>query len=110
MKNAVKMLFTIIVCSSLFACGGSGGGSNSAKEPPVNQAPTVLAGDDQSITLPDNTVVLTANIKGNGSYSVLWTQVSGPVNTTFSAQSSSSTNAEFSKPGLYTLRVTANDS
>ncbi len=107
MKNAVKSLLAIIVSISLTACGG---GSSGGTETPVNQAPTILAGNEQSITLPDNTVALTADIKGNGSYSVLWTQVTGPADTVFSEPSSSNTNAEFSKPGLYTLMVTASDS
>ncbi|HEX4997632.1 MAG TPA: hypothetical protein VFY29_05375 [Terriglobia bacterium] len=80
----------------------------------VNQAPAVDAGPDQSSTLPEG-VVLSGIVADDGLPSgalvtSLWTQVSGPGLVTFGDPSSPSTPATFSTPGVYTLRLAANDS
>ena len=81
-------------------------------QPPVNQAPTVNAGTDQSITLPSS-----ANLAGSASddglpsntLTVSWSQVSGPGTSTFVDASNATTSVSFSTDGTYVLRLTAND-
>ena len=85
-----------------------GGGS-------TNQAPTVNAGADQTVTLPNSaSVVGTASDDGlpnpPGTITTTWSQVSGPGTTTFGNPNSLSTTASFSTAGVYVLRLTASDS
>jgi fibro-slime domain-containing protein/RHS repeat-associated protein len=81
---------------------------------PLNKAPLVSAGPDQTITLP-----ATANLQGTvtddglpagTTPTVSWSVVSGPGTVTFGNSSSPITTASFSKGGTYVLRLTANDS
>ena len=81
---------------------------------PTNQAPTVSAGPDKAVTLPNS-----ANLTGSGSDDGLpnppaamtfsWTKVSGPGTVTFGAPTSLTTTASFSASGSYVLRLTASD-
>ncbi len=83
--------------------------------PPTNQAPTVNAGVDQTVTLPDN-ASLVGSTSDDGlpnppaSVTVTWSQVSGPGTTTFANPSARSTTASFTAAGAYVLRLTASDS
>ena len=83
--------------------------------PPTNQAPTVNAGVDQTVTLPDN-ASLVGSTSDDGlpnppaSVTVTWSQVSGPGTTTFANPSALSTTASFTAAGVYVLRLTASDS
>ncbi len=80
-----------------------------------NQAPTVNAGSDFSVTLP-----APANLFGlagddglpnpPGAFTVTWSKVSGPGTVTFGNVASLATTAQFSQPGDYVLRLTASDS
>ena len=89
-----------------YASGGGG---------PVNQAPVVAAGVDQSVTLPAS-----ATLEGAASddglpsppaaLTTTWSQVSGPGTVTFQNPSSLSTAASFSAAGVYLLRLSASDS
>ncbi len=79
--------------------------------PPVNQAPTVNAGADQTITLPSQ-----ASISGTASdddptasLTYLWTKVSGPGTVAFSNEKALNTSVTFSAAGTYVLNLTAND-
>ncbi len=78
----------------------------------TNQAPTVNAGADQTITLPSS-ATLTATVSDDGLPLWLphteWTEVSGPGTVTFSAPTSATTTASFSAAGTYVLRLTASD-
>lgn len=79
----------------------------------TNQAPTVNAGSDKTITLPA-TATLTATVSDDGlpvgsSLTRSWTRVSGPGTVTFSAPSSATTSASFSTAGAYVLRLTVSD-
>ncbi len=82
---------------------------------PVNQAPTVNAGVDQTVTLP-NTASLLGTASDDGlptspaAVTVTWSQVSGPGTTTFGNANSLSTSASFTTVGVYVLRLTASDS
>lgn len=80
----------------------------------TNMAPTVNAGQDQSVTLT-NTVTLTATATDDGlpnppgqlTYS--WSKVTGAGDVTFSNQTALSTQVSFSQAGTFTLRFSASD-
>src|SRR4030095_4652971 len=80
-----------------------------------NQAPTVNAGPDQSITLPA-LATLTGTVTDDklpnppASVTVTWSKVSGPGTVTFATPNAPQTTATFSLAGAYVLRLTANDS
>lgn len=80
---------------------------------PANQAPTVNAGADQTITLPAN-APLDGTVSDDGlpappTVATTWSQVSGPGTVTFANASAVDTTATFAVDGVYTLRLTAND-
>lgn len=78
----------------------------------VNQAPTVNAGADVSVTQPALvTLNGTATDDGlpNGTLTVAWSETSGPGTATFGSPASFSTSASFSQPGTYVLTLTADD-
>jgi RHS repeat-associated protein len=82
--------------------------------PPVNRAPTVNAGADQTITLPTNSVNLQGAASDDGlpqgtTLTYQWSRVSGPGPATFSAATSLMTTASFTQAGNYVLRLTASD-
>lgn len=88
---------------------------NDIAPPQVNRPPTADAGPDQTITLPTEVVSLngTATDDGLPSGSTLlttWTKISGPGPVSFSALDNTVTTATFTDPGVYVLRLTANDS
>ncbi len=80
---------------------------------PVNQAPVVAAGADQTIA-----TAATARLTGfatddglpNGTLTLSWSKVSGPGTVTFTQPNLAATNASFSASGVYVLRLTASDS
>jgi hypothetical protein len=81
---------------------------------PVNQAPTVNAGNDQTVTLPVSaTLNGTANDDGlpapPATLTTTWSRVSGPGTVTFGNANALSTSASFSVAGTYVLRLTAFD-
>lgn len=82
---------------------------------PNNQAPTVNAGQDQTITLP-NSATLQGQASDDGNpnppaqLTLTWTKQDGPGNVTFSSPNTAITQASFSIAGTYTLRLTASDS
>jgi hypothetical protein len=79
----------------------------------VNQAPSVSAGADKTVTLAAGATLLgSASDDGlpNGSSLITsWTKVSGPGTVQFSNAAGLSTTATFSAAGSYTLRLTASD-
>jgi RHS repeat-associated protein len=81
---------------------------------PVNQPPTVNAGADQMITLP-NAASLQGTATDDGlptgsTLSVTWSKVSGPGSVSFSNATGLTTTASFTAAGVYVLRLTASDS
>jgi hypothetical protein len=81
---------------------------------PINLAPVVNAGANQTITLP-----ATATLNGSAtddaqppgsSLSYSWTKVAGPGTVSFANANAAETTATFSTAGSYTLRLTADDS
>ena len=82
---------------------------------PHNDAPSVNAGPDQTISLPanaalDGTVTDDGLPNPPGAVTTTWTKVSGPGTVTFADANAIDTSASFSAAGTYTLRLTANDS
>jgi RHS repeat-associated protein len=79
-----------------------------------NQPPSVNAGPDRTITLP-NTATLdgTATDDGwpeGGTLAASWSVVSGSGAVTFNQPNAAATVASFAEPGEYVLRLTAGDS
>lgn len=80
----------------------------SVQVPGANSPPSVSAGPDQIIRLPQkaNLLATTAN---DGPLSVNWASVFGPATVTFTPPASALTSATFTAPGVYVLRVTVSD-
>lgn len=78
-----------------------------------NETPVVEAGANQTITLPAAVhlagSVSDATFPPGGALRVTWSKVNGPGNVTFAAPDQVSTEAGFSAPGPYVLRLTATD-
>ncbi len=78
----------------------------------ANRPPTVDAGIDQTITLPDS-ATLTGTVSDDGVPTAVvtssWTQVSGPGPVTFGSPNATTTSAGFSAPGTYVLQLAASD-
>src|SRR5262249_2870469 len=77
---------------------------------PPNQPPTVSAGPNQSIVLPNNTVALNGSASSTqppGSpVTVQWTQVSGSGTVTFANPTQPVTQASFPSAGTYVVQLT----
>jgi hypothetical protein len=80
--------------------------------PPVNQAPVVNAGSDQTITFPSS-ATLNGSTSDDGlpsnTLSNTWSKHSGPGTVTFGDAADLSTTVGFSEEGTYVLRLTASD-
>lgn len=83
--------------------------------PPVNQPPTVNAGADQGIILPNNSVTLAGTVANpdglpaGGSVTASWSVFSGPAGVNFGDANAATTTATFATAGVYVLRLTGND-
>ena len=79
-------------------------------------APTVSAGNNQTITLPVDTVSLDGTVSDDGlpnppaTVTTAWSKVSGPGTVTFTDSTAIDTIATFSTFGSYVLRLSADDS
>ncbi|MFH1377354.1 MAG: nucleoside hydrolase-like domain-containing protein, partial [Planctomycetota bacterium] len=95
--------------------GGESSASNTATATtqsggPSNNAPTVDAGADQSITLPVDTVNLNGTVTDpDNTPATLWSFVSGPGSVAFGNPNAVDTTAAFTTAGVYVLRLEAND-
>ena len=74
----------------------------------LDTPPVVSAGADAGITLPTTQASLEGTVTDNGSVTTTWSQMSGPVGVTFA--NAVDTTATFPGAGVYTLRLTADDS
>ncbi|HEX7152041.1 MAG TPA: PKD domain-containing protein [Thermoanaerobaculia bacterium] len=88
---------------------------NDVPPPPINRPPSVVAGANQTTTLPSDTIQLEGTVSDDGlptgtTLSVQWTKVSGPGTVTFSSATSAATSATFGAAGTYVLRLAASDS
>jgi hypothetical protein len=80
--------------------------------PGTNGPPTVDAGPDQTVTLPNvATMAGSATDDGlpSGTLTTAWSQVSGPGTASFTDPSSPTTTVSFSDAGVYVLELTADD-
>ena len=81
---------------------------------PTNHAPVVNAGPDLVITLPGtaalNGTATDDGLPTGGTFSVLWSVVSGPGQVGFNPVNRAASIATFNTPGTYVLRLTGNDS
>jgi hypothetical protein len=83
---------------------------------PVNQAPVVTAGPNQTITLPTNSTTLNGSATDdglpNGTLTIQWSVVSKPSGSTvtFSSPQSAVSGVTFSGAGVYVLQLSASDS
>ncbi|HLK41002.1 MAG TPA: kelch repeat-containing protein [Polyangiaceae bacterium] len=96
------------------ALTGSGDVTITVSPPPVNQAPVVSAGPDQTMRLP-GTLVLSGTVTDDGlpvggALTSFWSQASGPAPVSFSNPNGPATTVTFTKAGAYVLQLTANDS
>jgi hypothetical protein len=78
-----------------------------------NQAPSVNAGPNQSVTLP-NSATLNGTVTDDGlpsgsSLTSVWSKTSGPGTVSFTDPNAQDTSASFSAAGSYVLRLTASD-
>ena len=78
-----------------------------------NNPPTVSAGPNQVVTLP-NTAALVGTASDDGlpagsTLTFLWSMASGPGSVSFTNSSALGTTASFSQAGVYVLRLTASD-
>jgi len=81
---------------------------------PQNQAPTVFAGNDRTVSLPQavnlNGLAADDGLPVGNQLTYSWTKVSGSGTVNFTNAASLTTTASFSDPGIYVLRLTASDS
>lgn len=89
-------------------------GSNSPPPVATNEAPTVNAGPNQTITLPasaslDGTVADDGLPNPPGRLTTNWTKVSGSGTVAFGSALAIDTSASFTAAGTYVLRLTASD-
>lgn len=106
-----------IASLGLAACGGGGGGGNDspppsgpANPPPANTAPTVSAGDDQTLTLPTNSADLSGSASDAENNTLTYEWTASPADgVTFDSASAAATRVTFTSAGTYTLTLTAND-
>jgi len=93
----------------------SGSQATNSLPVPVNSAPSVDAGADQSITLPGG-AVLNATVTDDGlpdppaTVTQAWSKLSGPGTVEFAKPTAVDTTATFNEAGTYVLRLTAKDS
>jgi hypothetical protein len=104
----------IPIAGQAFTDSGSANCVSPPPVPPMNQAPAVSAGPDQTIILPagaslDGTVTDDGQPNPPGTVITTWSQVNGPGTVTFGNASAVDTTASFSSLGTYVLRLTAND-
>jgi len=78
---------------------------------PPNQAPIVSAGLNTTITLPSSEITLTGTASDSDGTvsSVLWSQISGPSNSTLQNSNSLTATASSLIEGSYTFKLTATD-
>ena len=80
----------------------------------VNQAPSVEAGTNQIITWPASQIALQGTATDDGlpagsSLTTRWSKLSGPGEVAFDNPDVTNATATFSQPGVYVLRLTADD-
>src|ERR671911_1256637 len=98
--RGIKCVLSVSAMFILAACGGGGGGGGNdppPAPPAQNARPTVNAGSDATVTLPNATVALTGSATDDGPASSLTYQWSSAPDTgvTFSAPTAAASNVTF---------------
>jgi hypothetical protein len=75
----------------------------------ANDVPVADAGEDQTVVWPAPAELVGRVTDGSTSVTMNWKQMSGPGTVTFSNLADLETTAMFPGPGVYTLRLTADD-
>jgi RHS repeat-associated protein len=80
----------------------------------LNKAPQISTTENLTLTLPANSLPLTATVTDDGlpagsTVTVQWSMISGPAPVVFSTPTQPNTQATFTASGLYSLQLTAND-
>jgi RHS repeat-associated protein len=106
--------FVLKLTATVTATGLSNSAQTTVTVAPVNQPPVVTVGPDQTITYPTVTVNLTGTATDDGypvgsSLVIFWSKVTGPGTVTFTNAAQPNTQATFSLPGTYVLRLSASD-
>jgi hypothetical protein len=104
----------------LINCGGTLVSYGTTSGNPIaanacNSPPVVNAGSAQTISFPTNSVILSGKVSDDGlpvggKLTVSWLKLNGPGEVAFSSRDTVKTNVTFSTPGVYILRLTADDS
>ncbi|MFC4310755.1 serine hydrolase [Steroidobacter flavus] len=117
-RRCRQVAIGVSLALSIAACGGGGGGggggqtSAPVQQQPQNAAPTVQAGNDQTIELPATTAQLSGSATDDSSTSTLtyaWTATSGPSGVTFGTANAAATSVTFPGAGTYVLTLTVSD-
>lgn len=106
--------YVLQLSATVTATGLSNSAQTTVIVAPVNQPPVVTVGPNQTITYPTNVATLTGAVSDDGypiggTLQVSWTKVAGPGTVVFSSPSQAVTQATFSTPGNYILRLSATD-
>jgi len=99
----VKILFSLLVFAALTSC--------TVPDRAGNRAPTVDAGDDQTVPLTVGQVRLAgeASDPDGDALSTTWRQGGGPAEVVIADPTALETTATFSEAGAYTLELSASD-
>jgi len=86
--------------------------ANHSIEVIANSPPFPSAGGNQTITLPNNSLAINANVFDDGEtgpFTTQWSKIDGPGDVFFEDPSAIDTAATFSEPGIYTIQLEAHD-
>jgi RHS repeat-associated protein len=106
--------YVLQLSATVTATGLSASAQTTVTVAPVNQPPSVSVGPDQVIAYPTVTANLTGTATDDGypvgsSLLILWSKVAGPGTVTFANPAQPNTQASFSLPGNYEIRLSASD-
>jgi len=117
------IVFTLFFTTTITGCNNNtdsspdtdaGAGDDQGNDTIINVAPTIVLAQDLSLTLPDNQLLLDAQISDDGlpnnNLTYQW-RVNSPLtaNATFTSADSEDTNIEFSAAGVYRIELTVSD-
>jgi hypothetical protein len=99
-----RILYSLAILSMLLCAAGC------KKDFEENKVPVADAGQSKTITLPDSAVVSGSGTDADGKVvAYLWSQVSGPANSTIVNPGATSTIIRFTVPGSYLFQLMVTD-
>ncbi|WP_206606330.1 serine hydrolase domain-containing protein [Steroidobacter cummioxidans] len=114
-RRCRQVAIGVSLALSIAACGGGGGGGGGTSAPvqqnPQNVAPTVRAGDDQTIEWPTASAQLSGSATDDSSSTLTyaWSATSGPSGVTFGTANAAATSVTFPAAGSYVLTLSVSD-